>query len=84
MYLKKMANKKNGIEAKLLDLESRVETDHNGSELMKQICLVRMLADLLDKDGRGIFLLPGEVSVTTSPYLSVIDNQDRYNILGKM
>lgn len=76
-YLKKISTKKNKIDEKLRDLDERVQTVHQGSELMKQVGVVRLLAESLDKDGRGIFLLPGEESVTSSPFLKVIEMPNR-------
>ena len=80
LYLKHVSNNSNQLVSKLSDLDARVQTDHNGNQLMKEVGVVRLLADVLDKDGRGIFLLPGETSVTTSPYLALIELPDRYEI----
>ena len=76
-YLKKVSNQKNMFAEKLKELDNRVQTFHQGSQLMKQVGVVRLLAECLDKDGRGIFLLPGEDSVTSSPFLKLVEMQNR-------
>ena len=75
--MKKVSNQKNMFAEKLKELDDRVQSFHQGSQLMKQVGVVRLLAECLDKDGRGIFLLPGEDSVTSSPFLKLVEMQNR-------
>ena len=76
-YIKKK-DLKGQIKHKVREAETKCHTDYSGSTTFKEITIVRGLADLLDKDGRGILLLSNEESVqATGPFLKVIEKPDR-------
>ena len=76
-YIKKK-DLKGLIKQKVIEAETKCHTEYSGSTTFKEITVVRGLADLLDKDGRGILLFSHEESVqTTAPFLKVIEKSDR-------
>ena len=66
---------------KLNVVEALVETDYQGSRVFKDINLLIMAGDLLDKDGRGFLLLPNEAEpIVHEPFLRVVETPERYMI----
>ena len=76
-YIRKKDRKKSFGE-KLAEVTEKVLTEYHGSEIFKQISIVRFLADLIDKDGRAFFLFEMEEIVTDGPFLKVVEQNDRF------
>ena len=61
----------------LKKLVEKIQVEFGGSVLLHQIMVMRMLADLMDGDGKSLFLMEDEEIVTSSPFIKVIELQDR-------
>ena len=61
----------------LKKLEEKIQLEFGGSVLLQQIMVARMLADLIDGDGKSLFLMENEEIVTNSPFIKVIELEDR-------
>ena len=64
MFIEKKHKK---LQGKML----RLKLEYNGSIILQQIMVVRLLADALDGDGRSLFLMEDEDILTNSPFIKV-------------
>ena len=74
---KYIENKSKKAKDDLNKLLEKIQVEFGGSVLLQQIMVMRMLADLIDGDGKSLFLMEDEEIVTTSPFFKVIELQDR-------
>ena len=77
MYIKRKDDKKGIYSKKLLDIEDKAAAEYNGAKDFIEISVVRLLAEMLDKDGRGIFLFEYEEMITMGPVIKVCELPDR-------
>ena len=69
-------DKKGKEKLKLLD--QKVAVEYGGSLILKQIMVVRLLANLIDSDGKAIFLFEEEEEmITNGPFIKVLELPDR-------
>ena len=69
-------DKKGKEKLKLLD--DKVSVEYGGSLILKQIMVVRLLANLIDSDGKAIFLFEEEEDmITNGPFIKVLELPDR-------
>ena len=69
-------DKKGKEKLKLLD--EKVAVEYGGSLILKQIMVVRLLANLIDSDGKAIFLFEEEEDmITNGPFIKVLELPDR-------
>ena len=61
----------------LLRLKDKIQLEYNGSVIIKHVMVVILLADVIDGDGKSFFLLEDEDIVTSSPFIKVIELEDR-------
>ena len=59
------------------DDDDDVETIYNGAKLFKDISIIRLFANIVDSDGKQLFLMPGEETESPAPYLKVFELQDK-------
>ena len=77
MFLKKS---KKGDELKKIDDD--LETIYNGAKVYKDISILRKFADIVDKDGKQLLLMPGEETESSAPFLKVYELPDKYVMHG--
>ena len=58
-------------------IDDDVETIYNGAKLFKDISIIRLFANIVDSDGKQLFLMPGEETESPVPYLKVFELQDK-------
>ena len=75
-YIRKK-DRRGMIKIKLEEAETKTQLEYSGATTFKDLVIIRGLADLLDKDGRGILLFSGEEIVTSGPFIKVIEKNDR-------
>ena len=68
-------DKKGKEKLKLLD--EKVAVEYSGSLILKQIMVVRLLANLIDSDGKAFFLFAEEDLITNGPFIKVLELPDR-------
>ena len=72
-------NKKRNYAQKLAEIEDLANMEYHGSRIIQDVHLLIIAGDILDKDGRGLFLLPKEENpIVDGPFLRVIETHDRY------
>ena len=77
-FMEKYIEKKNKQgRDQLLKLKDKIQLEYNGSVIIQHVMVVRMLADVIDGDGKSFLLLEDEDIVTSSPFIKVIELQDR-------
>ena len=63
------------------DDDDDVETIYNGAKLFKDISIIRLFANIVDSDGKQLFLMPGEETESPAPLeppnLKVFELQDK-------
>ena len=59
------------------DDDDDVETIYNGAKLFKDISIIRLFANIVDSDGKQLFLMPGEETESPAPNLKVFELQDK-------
>ena len=65
------------------DDDDDVETIYNGAKLFKDISIIRLFANIVDSDGKQLFLMPGEETESPAPNLKVFELQDKQvNVRG--
>ena len=50
---------------------------YRGSVLFQQIMVARLMANMIDEDGRSLFLLEDEDVITNGPFIKVLELADR-------
>ena len=78
-FVQSQDNKKKNFMKRLKEVDDLANLEYQGSRLLKDVHLLIIAGDILDKDGRGLFLLPKEQEpIVDGPFLRVIETQDRY------
>ena len=78
---RKDKSKDKEIIKKLADINQKVLTDYQGVETFKQVEVIRLLAEVMEKgggDGKGILCYEWEEPIASEPYLRVHVLPDKY------
>ena len=77
-FVRSQDNKKRKFASRIAEIDAKIETDYEGSRILRDVHILMMAGDALDKDGRGLFLLPEQKDpVCNEPFLRVTETVDR-------
>ena len=76
-YIEKKDDKSGRFHDKLTALEDKAHLEYNGARDFVAVGIVRLLANMINKNRRGIFLYDTEEIITTRPFIKVSELLDR-------
>ena len=79
LYLRKKDGKDKKYQQQIVLFEDRSKTEFKGSAHFKDICVIRLLCEVMDKngDGKTFFLFEHERLATSGRFIKVCELEDR-------